>query len=93
MTTNSIIRFENVSKSYSDGTVVLKNINLELEKGKFYTLLGPSGCGKTTILRIIAGFTEPTTGDIFFHDKKLMQYLQMNVRSILFFKIMRYFLI
>lgn len=71
MTTNSIIRFENVSKSYNDGTVVLKNINLELEKGKFYTLLGPSGCGKTTILRMIAGFTEPTTGDIYFHDKKI----------------------
>lgn len=71
MTTNSSIRFENVSKSYNDGTVVLKNINLELEKGKFYTLLGPSGCGKTTILRMIAGFTEPTTGDIYFHDKKI----------------------
>ncbi|MEQ6354272.1 ABC transporter ATP-binding protein [Lysinibacillus sp. M3] len=71
MTTNSIIRFENVSKSYNDGTVVLKNINLELEKGKFYTLLGPSGCGKTTILRMIAGFTEPTTGNIYFHDKKI----------------------
>lgn len=71
MTMNSIIRFENVSKSYHDGTVVLKNINLELEKGKFYTLLGPSGCGKTTILRIIAGFTEPTTGTVFFHNKKI----------------------
>jgi len=71
MTTNSIIRFENVSKSYNDGTIVLKNINLELEKGKFYTLLGPSGCGKTTILRIIAGFTEPSTGDVYFHDKKI----------------------
>lgn len=71
MTTNTIIRFENVSKSYDDGTVVLKNINLELEKGKFYTLLGPSGCGKTTILRIIAGFTEPTSGDVFFHDKRI----------------------
>lgn len=89
MTTNSIIRFENVSKSYSDGTVVLKNINLELEKGKFYTLLGPSGCGKTTILRIIAGFTEPTTGDVFSMIKRLMQFLPMNVRLILFFRIMR----
>lgn len=68
---NTIIRFENVSKSYEDGTVVLKNINLELEKGKFYTLLGPSGCGKTTILRIIAGFTEPSNGDIYFYDKKM----------------------
>lgn len=67
----TIIRFENVSKSYDDGTVVLKNINFELEKGKFYTLLGPSGCGKTTILRIIAGFTEPTSGNVYFHDKRI----------------------
>ncbi|KYG89341.1 ABC transporter ATP-binding protein [Metasolibacillus sp. FSL H7-0170] len=71
MDNNTIIRFENVTKSYDDGTVVLKNINFELEKGKFYTLLGPSGCGKTTILRIIAGFTEPTGGSVFFHDKKI----------------------
>ncbi|WP_107837802.1 ABC transporter ATP-binding protein [Metasolibacillus meyeri] len=71
MDNNTIIRFENVTKSYDDGTVVLKNINFELEKGKFYTLLGPSGCGKTTILRIIAGFTEPTDGSVFFHDKKI----------------------
>src|SRR5690554_800247 len=68
---NTIIRFENVSKSYDDGTVVLKNIDFELEKGKFYTLLGPSGCGKTTILRIIAGFTEATSGNVYFNDKKV----------------------
>lgn len=68
---NTIIRFENVTKSYNDGTVVLKNINLELERGKFYTLLGPSGCGKTTILRIIAGFTDATTGDVFFNNKRI----------------------
>lgn len=68
---DTIIRFENVSKSYDDGTVVLKNINFELERGKFYTLLGPSGCGKTTILRIIAGFTDPSQGNIYFNDKKI----------------------
>lgn len=68
---NTIIRFENVTKTYSDGTTVLKNINFELEKGKFYTLLGPSGCGKTTILRIIAGFTDATTGDVYFNDKRI----------------------
>lgn len=66
-----IIQFENVSKSYDDGTVVLKNINFEMEKGKFYTLLGPSGCGKTTILRIIAGFTEPSSGNVYFNGKKI----------------------
>lgn len=68
---NTIIRFENVSKAYDDGTVVLKNINLELERGKFYTLLGPSGCGKTTILRIIAGFTDASSGDVFFNGKRI----------------------
>ncbi len=68
---NTIIRFENVTKSYNDGTVVLKNVNFELERGKFYTLLGPSGCGKTTILRIIAGFTDATTGDVYFNDKRI----------------------
>ncbi|NLY80502.1 MAG: ABC transporter ATP-binding protein [Lysinibacillus sp.] len=68
---NTIIQFENVSKSYDDGTVVLKNINFELEKGKFYTLLGPSGCGKTTILRIIAGFTEPSSGNVYFKGKRI----------------------
>ena len=63
MSNNAIITFENVTKSYGD-TQVLKNINFEIEKGKFYTLLGPSGCGKTTILRIIAGFTDASTGTV-----------------------------
>jgi spermidine/putrescine transport system ATP-binding protein len=65
-----IIRFHQVSKSYDD-TVVLKNINFSLERGKFYTLLGPSGCGKTTILRIIAGFEKPTSGDVLFNGKRM----------------------
>ncbi len=71
MSQNTIIRFDGVSKSYNDGTVVLKDISFELEKGKFYTLLGPSGCGKTTILRLIAGFMEPSKGDIYFNGKKI----------------------
>ncbi|MCM3386596.1 ABC transporter ATP-binding protein [Ureibacillus chungkukjangi] len=78
---DTIIRFDNVSKSYDDGTVVLKNINFELERGKFYTLLGPSGCGKTTILRIIAGFTNPTEGGIYFNDKKINQ-IPANERQV-----------
>ena len=69
MSENTIIRFENVTKSYDSETTVLKNINLELERGKFYTLLGPSGCGKTTILRLIAGFMQPTSGSIYFNGK------------------------
>lgn len=65
---NTIIRFENVTQAYDD-TVVLNNVNFEIERGKFYTLLGPSGCGKTTILRLIAGFIQPTAGKIYIDDK------------------------
>lgn len=78
---NTIIRFENVSKRYDDGTTVLNNIDLELERGKFYTLLGPSGCGKTTILRIIAGFTEPTIGNVYFNGQKI-NHLPANERQV-----------
>ena len=63
MTDKPIITLENVKKVYDDETV-LHDINIELEKGKFYTLLGPSGCGKTTILRLIAGFADASEGVI-----------------------------
>ncbi len=69
MANDIIIRFENVTKSYNSHMRVLKDVSFELERGKFYTLLGPSGCGKTTILRIIAGFEKPTTGDVFINGK------------------------
>ena len=60
-----IIEFKNVPKVFEDSnTKVLKDINFELEEGKFYTLLGASGSGKSTILNIIAGLLDATTGDI-----------------------------
>jgi ABC-type spermidine/putrescine transport systems, ATPase components len=72
MPEETIIRFEQVTKQYSvHEPAVLKNVSFELERGKFYTLLGPSGCGKTTILRLIAGFAEPTEGHIYFKGKKI----------------------
>ncbi|HLT55388.1 MAG TPA: ABC transporter ATP-binding protein, partial [Bacillota bacterium] len=71
MLASTIIQFKNVTKQYGQDPVVLDNVSFEIEKGKFYTLLGPSGCGKTTILRLIAGFTEPTSGEIFFNGKKV----------------------
>lgn len=65
---NKSVVLRNVTKSYDD-ELVLKTVDLELEKGKFYTLLGPSGCGKTTILNIIAGFVEQTSGDVFINGE------------------------
>lgn len=69
MEEQTIISFENVTKRYDDDDPVLKGVSFEIERGKFYTLLGPSGCGKTTILRLIAGFAEPTSGDIRMNGK------------------------
>lgn len=67
-----IISFEHVTKRYEDtDDAVLKDISFDIEEGKFYTLLGPSGCGKTTILRIIAGFSEATEGDVYFDQKRI----------------------
>ena len=57
------IDIASVSKSYGD-TEVLSNVNLSIPAGNFLTLLGPSGCGKTTLLRLIAGFIEPSKGKI-----------------------------
>lgn len=65
-----IISFTDVVKRFDDD-VILKGVNFEIEEGKFYTLLGPSGCGKTTILRIIAGFSEASEGDVFFEGKRI----------------------
>jgi spermidine/putrescine transport system ATP-binding protein len=59
----STVEIKNVNKFFGDFQV-LKDINLEIKKGEFFSLLGPSGCGKTTLLRMIAGFDEPSAGDI-----------------------------
>ena len=81
MKNNSIIQFHNVTKQFDDETIVLDNVSFEIERGKFYTLLGPSGCGKTTILRLIAGFIEPTNGDVFFTGKKI-NHIPANKRAV-----------
>ena len=65
-----LIRLANCSMAF-DGEVVLDNINLYINDKEFLTLLGPSGCGKTTTLRIIGGFQEPTSGDVFFDGVRI----------------------
>lgn len=62
------LELQNISKSYQDNNVV-RNVSLGLEKGEFVSLLGPSGCGKTRILRMLAGFVEPTDGEIYLQGK------------------------
>lgn len=67
---NNIMEFRHVSQQFGDN-VVLRDIDFEIEAGKFYTLLGPSGSGKTTILRLIAGFDQPTSGEIYFDGQRI----------------------
>lgn len=71
MANNVIVRFEHVTKQFDDDPAVLEDVSFELERGKFYTLLGPSGCGKTTIIRLLAGFTEPTKGEIYLNGQAI----------------------
>jgi len=71
------IRVENVSKIYQVGNFkvnALKNINMSLEKGKFYVILGPSGSGKTTFLNIIGGIDKPDEGKIIVDDEEITKY-------------------
>ena len=63
---NTIISLRNAVVEY-DGERILKNISLDIIDKQFVTLLGPSGCGKTTTLRIIGGFAEMASGDLFFN--------------------------
>ena len=58
------VEFIDVRKTYDGETLVVKNLNLEIQRGEFLTLLGPSGSGKTTSLMMLAGFEVPTSGDI-----------------------------
>src|SRR6202046_2525977 len=58
-----VLELRDVSKHYPSHHAV-NGVSLSLARGEFFSLLGPSGCGKTTTLRLVAGFEEPTSGDI-----------------------------
>ena len=70
MENNAIIRLKDIVVEF-DGETVLRHINLDIRNHEFVTLLGPSGCGKTTTLRIIGGFVNPKSGDVFFDGKRI----------------------
>jgi NitT/TauT family transport system ATP-binding protein len=59
-----LVSIRRVSKQFSNGTLAVRNVDLDLRAGEFVSLLGPSGCGKSTLLRMISGLGAPSSGDI-----------------------------
>jgi ABC-type Fe3+/spermidine/putrescine transport system ATPase subunit len=64
------VRLEHVTKRFGD-VVAVDDVSLDVEQGKFLTLLGPSGCGKTTTLRCVAGFETPSEGDVYVSGERV----------------------
>src|SRR5277367_4273930 len=61
---DAFVKFSEIQKSYDGETLVVKNLNMDIARGEFLTLLGPSGSGKTTTLMMLAGFERPSSGEI-----------------------------
>lgn len=69
-----VIQFNQVAKSYEDGTKAVDSLHLEIKKGEFFVLIGPSGCGKTTTMKMINRLIETTEGSILIDGKDIQQY-------------------
>jgi len=68
---SGFVVFDKIDKSYDGEVLVVKNLNLNISKGEFVTMLGPSGSGKTTTLMMLAGFETPTNGEIYLQDQPI----------------------
>lgn len=71
MSVDSIVTLKNIGKIYDTGVEALKGVNFEFPVGKLSTLLGPSGCGKTTLLKIIGGLIDATSGEVWVKGKPI----------------------
>ncbi|WP_080874546.1 ABC transporter ATP-binding protein [Oceanobacillus timonensis] len=82
-----MITFDDVTKTYPDGTTAVNQFNLTVEKGEFMTLIGPSGCGKTTTMKMINRLIDPSEGTIYIDGKPVSDYsiheLRWNIGYVL----------
>ena len=70
----SVIKAENINKVYNEKTIpvhALSDVNIEINKGEFTAIVGPSGCGKTTLLNILGGLDNPSSGKVIVGDTEI----------------------
>lgn len=84
-----MIRFENVTKQFPDGTEALKDISLVFPTHKLTVVIGPSGCGKTTLMRMVNKLEKPTSGDIFIDEKSITDLEEVQLRRSIGYVIQR----
>lgn len=84
-----MITFEGVSKIYPGGFTALENINLQIERGEFVSIVGQSGAGKSTLLKLIYAEEQPTTGKVYFNERdlgtikrKLLPFYRRNIGTV-----------
>ncbi|WP_261802687.1 ABC transporter ATP-binding protein [Variovorax sp. PAMC28562] len=70
-TAEPLVRFQRVQKTYDGEHLVVRQLDLDIHRGEFLSLLGPSGSGKTTTLMMLAGFESPTSGDILLNGRQI----------------------
>lgn len=85
MDKNIIIEVKNLNKSFKMGNeevAVLKNINLNVHKGDFVSIMGPSGCGKSTLLYLMGGLDTPTSGSVYINNKEISKLSDKEISKV-----------
>lgn len=85
----AMIRFENVTKQYADGTEALKDISLSILESRLTVIIGPSGCGKTTLMKMINKLETPTAGEVYINQKQVSQLDEVTLRRSIGYVIQR----
>jgi osmoprotectant transport system ATP-binding protein len=84
-----VIRFDQVTKRFADGTEALKDVSLTIPTGKLTVIIGPSGCGKTTLMKMINRLETPTTGDVLIDEQSIKDRNEVELRRSIGYVIQR----